>query len=72
MLLFNWIGYSFVADYLQYHLDIKLEKQLDAKLYNEDDLIELKLAINLPYQSNWAEYERYDGEVEFEGVIYNM
>ncbi len=37
LLLFNWIGYSFVADYLQYHSDIHLEKQLDANLYNEDE-----------------------------------
>ncbi len=70
MLLFNWIGYSFVSDYLQYNSNVNLEKQLDANLYNEDDLIELKLAINLPYQNNWADYERYDGEVEFEGIIY--
>ncbi len=48
----------------------KLEKQLDANLYSEDDLIELKLAINLPYQTNSADYERYDGEVEYDGVIY--
>jgi hypothetical protein len=70
MLLFNWIGYSFVSDYLQYHSDINLEKQLDANLYNEDDLIELKLAINLPYQNNWSDYERYDGEIEYNGVSY--
>ncbi len=70
MLLFNWIGYSFVSDYLQYSSDKNLEQQLDASLYNEDDLIELKLAINLPYQNNWADYERYDGEIEYKGVIY--
>lgn len=70
MLLFNWIGYSIVSDYLQYNSNKNLEKQLDASLYNEDDLIELKLAINLPYQNNWSDYERYDGEIEYKGTIY--
>ncbi|HEV8084673.1 MAG TPA: hypothetical protein VGP55_15810 [Chitinophagaceae bacterium] len=71
ILIFNWIGYRFVVDYLQHKADIQLEARLDKKQYDESQLIELKVAIHLPYQISWAEYERYDGEISLNGTLYN-
>ena len=70
ILLFNLFGYRFVADYLQHKSDTRLEARLDKNNYSESELIELKIPINLPYQTSWAEFERYDGEVQLNGILY--
>lgn len=47
-----------------------MESRLDNNQYNEADLIELKVPMNLPYQTSWADYKRCDGEIEIGGIIY--
>jgi hypothetical protein len=46
-------------------------QQLDNNLYNDEDLIEVKIPLNLPYMTSWSEYERVDGEIELQGIYYN-
>ncbi|MEO8569759.1 MAG: hypothetical protein ABI419_11495 [Ginsengibacter sp.] len=70
ILIFNWIGYRFVVDYLQHKADVQLEARLDKSQYDESQLIELKVRIHLPYQTSWAQYERYDGEISINGTLY--
>lgn len=70
LLLFNWFGYNLVVNYLQHKSDIHLEALLDDNQYDDSRLIELKIPIHLAYQSSWASYERYDGEVEMNGKLY--
>ena len=48
----------------------KLQVKLDEEQYNKEDLVEVKIPINLPYHSNWKEFERFDGEVDINGVHY--
>lgn len=69
-LLFNWFGYQLLTDYLQYRSDKKLEAKLDDNDYDEAHLIELKVPVSLPYQTNWDDFERYNGEIEIDGVHY--
>lgn len=57
-------------DYMQKHANNRLEANLDNGRYDESQLIELKVAVNLPYQTSWASYQRYDGEIEINGVKY--
>ena len=57
-------------DWCQQHSDAKLEAQLDINNYNEASLIELKVPLNLPYQTDWEDFERYDGEVTVDGQHY--
>jgi hypothetical protein len=70
MLLFNWCGYRWVINYLQKDADMQLEARLDKNDYDESQLIEIKVPISMPYQSDWAAFERYDGEIEVNGVHY--
>ena len=70
ILIFNWIGYRFVVDYLQHKSDRQLEARLDKNQYDESQLVELKVPIHLPYQTSWAAYERYDGEIALNGTLY--
>jgi hypothetical protein len=68
--LFNWFGYRVLSDYLQHRADTQLESQLDQHQYNEASLIEIRIPLNMPYQNVSSDFERYDGEIEFNGIHY--
>ncbi|MEO8413757.1 MAG: hypothetical protein ABI472_08865 [Ginsengibacter sp.] len=70
LFLFNLFGYRLVVEYMQQKLSDQLEARLDKNLYNDSQLIELKVPMHLPYQTNWSHYERYDGEIEIDGMLY--
>ena len=57
-------------DYMQKKANQQLEVSLDNNSYDESRLIELKVAVHLPYQTSWSSYERYNGEIELKGVKY--
>ena len=46
-------------------------QQLDNNLYHDEDLLEVKIPLNLPYMTSWSDYERVDGEIELNGIYYN-
>ena len=68
--LFNWFGYRLLSDYLQHRSDTQLESRLDQHQYNEASLIEIRIPLNMPYQNVSSDFERYDGEIEFNGIHY--
>jgi hypothetical protein len=70
LLLFNWYGYRFVTNYLQKKADSQLEARLDVNDYDESQLIEISIPLNMPYQNNWSAFERHYGEIELNGKIY--
>jgi hypothetical protein len=70
ILLFNWCGYRWVINLVQQSADAKLEARLDRDDYDESQLIEIKVPVDMPYQSDWAGFERYDGEIEVNGIHY--
>ncbi len=70
LFIFNWFGYRLLSDYLQQRADANLEARLDNNDYDESRLIKVTMPLNMPYQNNWSDYERYDGEVEINGVHY--
>ncbi len=67
---FNWFGYRLMYDYMQKQANKQLEVALDDNSYKESELIELKIPVHIAYQNSWASYERYDGEIEMNGVKY--
>lgn len=72
ILLFNSGGYRFVMDSLEAHQNIKLEQQLDQKQYDESSLVEIRVPVSLPYQTDWKEFERVNGEIEYQGTHYKF
>ena len=70
LLVFNWYGYRFVTNLLTAQADQQLEARLDQADYNEEELIEVKIALNVPYQNVQSGFERHYGEVEVDGVFY--
>ena len=69
-MLFNWYGYRFVINYLQQKADSQLEARLDVNDYDESQLVELRVELNIPYQYSWSNFERHSGEIEIGGKIY--
>jgi hypothetical protein len=70
ILLFNWIGYrlviAFVEDQHTRLMAIKVE-QAD---YDESELISVKTYYPLPYLTSSPDFERWDGEVNVNGIVY--
>jgi hypothetical protein len=57
-------------DYMQKKANQQLEASLDNNSYKESQLIVIKVAVHLPYQTSWGSYERYNGEIQLNGVRY--
>jgi hypothetical protein len=70
LLFFNWYGYRLLSDFMQQRSDSRLEARIDQNDYDESQLIELRVPMNLPYHNDWAEFERFNGEIEIDGVHY--
>jgi hypothetical protein len=71
MLMFNWFGYQLLTHYLQSKAEARAVAKLDQNDYDESQLIEIRVPINLPYHNDWKEFERYDGQIEIDGIHYN-
>ena len=71
MLAFNWMGYRMLTGFMESKADIALETKIENSDYDESSLIEIRVPLNAPYLSeNSTEFERYDGELELDGVHY--
>lgn len=67
---FNIFGYRLVADYLSHKADTNLEIVLDNEAYQDEQLLTIKQPINLPYYTNSKNFQRAEGEVRKNGIIY--
>ncbi|HZI52243.1 MAG TPA: hypothetical protein VFD56_00960 [Chitinophagaceae bacterium] len=70
ILSFNWYGYRIVTSILSKNADKKLELRLDNNQYDESQLIELRVSLNLAYQNDQGDFERHYGEIEIDGMYY--
>lgn len=71
MLAFNWMGYRLLSGFMASKADIALETKIDNSEYDESSLIEIRVPLNAPYLSDHSTtFERYDGELELDGVHY--
>jgi len=57
-------------DYIQVQQDAHFVTKLDNKDYDPSSLVEIKVPVSLPYQTDWKLFERVDGEIEFNGIHY--
>lgn len=61
--LFNLAGYPFMFRYLMQRSSQQLSQHIDNHRYHESDLMEIKVALNMPYLTPTDGYERIDGEL---------
>lgn len=64
------MGYKAVYYYMEQKASHAMEEKLDLMKIGGRETITIKIPINLPYQTNWANYERVDGEMTYKGVTY--
>jgi hypothetical protein len=70
LMLFNMVGYRFVFAVLDNMETQKLDAKLDAGDYAEENLVEIRVPLNMPYQNRVTEFERHYGEISIEGKAY--
>lgn len=70
ILLFNGFGYRWVASFFDQKAAENLVALIDQEQYNASELISIKTPIGLPYYVNSAKFERIDGEMVIDGVVY--
>jgi len=71
LILFNWIGYRALHDYLQDHATRQLEAKIDKNQYRDDQLLHLKVpTAHLSYYNQQSGFERINGRIDIEGVPY--
>ena len=70
VLLFNIVGYKYVANYFEQKATSDLQASLDQHQYKESDLISFKIHLNLPYISRSSEFENVEGNIDIQGINY--
>ena len=68
---FNTCGYQLFFSFAENVADRQMVASLDENKYNESDLMEIRLPLNIPYTTNWKDYERCDGNIVLNGIHYN-
>ena len=69
--LFTQTGYHFVFDQLEIGSHRSMVDRLDGRNYRPEELIEIRVPVPLPYQSNGQAFERVDGDIDIDGIHYN-
>lgn len=70
ILAFNLCGYRFAISLLQSKADARLEARIDNNDYDESQLIEMRVQLNMAYQTRYTEFERHYGEINIDGKAY--
>lgn len=71
ILLFNMGGYRLLSNYFEDMADQRMQADLDMDLYNESDLISIKVAAGLPYGSSSEIFQKVKGNIDINGVNYS-
>ena len=69
ILLFNTIGYRLLINRYESKADTRLERAIDAFHYNEADLVEITIPLNMPYYTDKG-MEYVSGKIEAAGKHY--
>jgi hypothetical protein len=65
------VCYSFVFKYFISLSDKGAIAQIDKAAYEDAELVEIAIPLNMPYLQSQENYERCDGSIEFNGTHYN-
>lgn len=71
-MLFNALGFYGLLQGLRYKSTLDLVHRLDDHQYSAEETITLTVPIAIPYQLDREEFERVDGEIEYNGEFYRL
>ena len=69
LMFFNLVGYRWFFSVIENNATTKLEQKISTGNYNEDQLVEIKIPLNMPYYSD-KDYEEVYGETDWNGEHY--
>lgn len=69
ILLFNTTGYQFILNLLEKKATARLEQKIDASNYKDEELVEIRIPLNMPYYSD-KDFEPAYGETDWNGQHY--
>lgn len=69
--LFNLAGYPLLFGYLSNQSSHQLSVKIDRHIYQDKDLVEIKVPLQLPYLNSWSNYEPCEGEININGSHHN-
>ncbi|HTE00612.1 MAG TPA: hypothetical protein VK668_15070 [Mucilaginibacter sp.] len=69
--LFSLYGHMALYAYCVYQSNRLFDKQISQNNYKIDDLVEVKVPVNMPTIQNWKEYVYISGQVKFKENSYN-
>lgn len=70
LLLFNIAGYRLWFYYVERQATEQLVAAVEQEQYAASELITLTVPLSLPYQTDWADWEKVRGEIQIDGVTY--
>jgi hypothetical protein len=72
LILFNTLGFYGIFVGLRYKAKKDIVHRLDNDQYQYKETITLKVPLSIPYNTDDEDYERVDGEVEYQGEFYRL
>jgi len=69
VMLFNLAGYRWLFSAIENKATAQLEQKISAGEYTDDQLVEIRIPLNMPYYSD-KDYENVYGETDFNGEHY--
>jgi hypothetical protein len=68
-MVFNLAGYRWLFSAIEKNATANLEQKISAGKYNDEQLVEIRIPLNMPYYSD-KNYEEVYGETDFNGEHY--
>lgn len=69
--LFILGGYRLLFRGFEHRAERRMAARIDDSRYDERLLREIRVPVNLPYHSDWPDFEPYSGDIEIGGVHYS-
>ena len=69
LLVFNLAGYRWLFSAIEKNATANLEQKISAGKYSEEQLVEIRIPLNMPYYSD-KDYEEVYGEMDWNGEHY--
>jgi hypothetical protein len=69
LMVFNFLGYRWYFSVIENNATAKLELKISSGNFNEDQLVEIRIPLNMPYYSD-KDYEEVYGETDWNGEHY--
>lgn len=71
LLAFNLAGYQALTAWLQHRADEQLRAKVEEENFDEAEIIEISVPLNLPYTSDWQYWQPVSGTIQLDGIPYN-